>query len=528
MTEKISQELVRVADVPAANRFLSVVNTLPGIIQGAHVEQQGDAINRKMLKTLSYNSPFQRDAQYVSTLVAFVTKAKPKGLKDSKTPLPELFGNLKIEVPKEETDTDDAKRLGRRIARLLHPDRNDPIVRAAFDDDSRLDLNTRAHDLIEKPDAERGQRLFLDVMPIYYKTLIATLIEQGLSHAEIAVAHPEMIRDLELLRYISHVREPKQTAAQKTIEQEDAIVEAGEAIKRKSHIYDRADGTMKLAITFNNLTTFSETIGSDAAVVEQLTALRERLNTLGMFFISNALAEEISLGNFSDQATVSAAAMDEQLQRLPSDVIKLTASLLGIGGGRLNTSDILTDINERVEAVYRSAKVYYGEFSRAKDRQLLQANERLTEVVDEALGEEEKTEQNGVLITKKKESADSISDTQISWVEYSSEDREVSTYRTYILVDGRWWYREKRQRIYTRDGFYFFRSLDFGGFDRERNWSDIFTPQQFDLDGETGSTVVEESEKVKKAKQFGYELASIKELDVALKKIRGQKEERVK
>ncbi len=232
MAERISQDLVRLADVPPATRLSSVVASLPGIVEGAKLEQQGDALSRKILDVFGYASPFQRDAHKVSLVVSFLTGEKtltPKGTKPKIKGLPEIFDAIKPKAPEQESDKDQARKLGRRIARLLHPDTNDPIVKTAFvEEETRLDLYTSAVKVTEKPNLERGQRLFLDVMPLYYQTLLGELTKQGLSDAEIADAHPEMLRDLELLRYITHVREPVQTAARKIIGEGDTVAEVGE------------------------------------------------------------------------------------------------------------------------------------------------------------------------------------------------------------------------------------------------------------------------------------------------------------
>ncbi len=279
---------------------------------------------------------------------------------------------------------------------------------------------------------------------------------------------------------------------------------------------------MKLAKSFDNLSTYCEANGVDTVVAQQVTELKNRLSKLGFFFISNALSEEISLGDSSEQVTALADAMDEHLQWLPSQVLDLTASLTGFAQGRLDISEILTAINERVETLLGSVKDYYGEFSQVNDQQRSETNAKLTEEVETALGDEEKAVKNGVVIIKKKESTNSIFDTQIHWDERSSGDAEVTISNTYIFIDGQWWYRESRHRITNIGGYAYFMPEESRSRSR-RGLREMFAPRQFNLDGETETTLAVESEQSQKARQSGFELASGGELNSALQKINEQK-----
>lgn len=220
----------------------------------------------------------------------------------------------------------------RQIAKAYHPDSNGTPddVAGAISDNDRTQAISKVAEVVDSTNpqkAEEAQRVLLETMPKYYLQMVKTLLAQGSSLAEVAVQYPNVVSEMENLRWIAFLRFPPANSYRRFQTFEDADREAAN-VRRKPEHHARTIACGMVAAIYEEVMLFAGKKIADPLISGEFQSIQD--------FMKRAFGYVGGAGEFVVQhgdRLITARARDlsrrleEHIRALPDQVFALTEAV---------------------------------------------------------------------------------------------------------------------------------------------------------------------------------------------------------
>src|SRR3989344_524879 len=319
---------IRVESVNRGLRLAGISSELPDIVARVDaVEARRDSMD-KLTEAILYTPPIEREAATILIRVENqFKKPKPINFKPENL-IKDIFEGINLDLSefRKEGVKSLAKTLGRRVSRLLHPDNNDPIIGHLFPESEIRFLYSLAVSASEKGDLKKAQDVYLRIVPKYYQTLLSELRAKGMTIDEIAESYPEMLTDLETVRYTDHVKYPKEVHKR---EKEKALAdEATKKIVQKKEREARGSVLLLLNQTIRVMDEYATEQNYPQEVLDKLKSILQKITASGFVTGSDLWYEEIHQSDINqERIEQNATTINGILRDIPLQVLSVAKSM---------------------------------------------------------------------------------------------------------------------------------------------------------------------------------------------------------
>lgn len=258
---------VPVDNLPSATRLALILFDIDQVAARAGQERALRLGNERIIReALTYAPPFAREiAEDLSaTRILLISNGFiPEDREKSEIGLAKAVDEALREYgyrPKVVNPFETTRDIARRIAMTVHPDVAGGNVGQILPVCERNDTLATALMLGEAAEGEKAQQLLIETMPRLYLHQIRDMLAQGMTFAEIVVANPEMIPDLENLRWVAAHRLPKEREYRRFSDPEEVEQQAARIRRKNEHHARTAGYTMVYGIT-RDVLKFAESKG---------------------------------------------------------------------------------------------------------------------------------------------------------------------------------------------------------------------------------------------------------------------------
>lgn len=153
-----------------------------------------------------------------------------------------------------------AREAMKRIAWTVHPDVADASIAEAFSEAERVDAYTTSIRMAEAGEAEKAQQLLIETMPKLYLHQIRDKLAQGMGFAEIVAQNPELVPEMENVRWIARRRLPDERAYRGNLDPK-TVEEKARDIRRKKEFHARTSGYVMIYEVVEDVMRFAQSKG---------------------------------------------------------------------------------------------------------------------------------------------------------------------------------------------------------------------------------------------------------------------------
>jgi hypothetical protein len=338
---------------------------------------------------------------------------------------------------------------------------------------------------------------------------------KGMTTDEIAKSYPDMLSDLESVRYVAHVTHAKEF--QDGNLPNTVTEEARRKIIRRKERESRGGVLLQLNHSLETMGEYVTEHEYPSAVIDGLTLLRGKISKAGFITGTDLWYEDVhEADTFPESLKESATAINDILRDIPVQVLTFAKSMAL--KGQSSTLDELHRLTASVDTLHDAVLLHHQELKASP----IEANKltlELRKMMDTALaGTEEKNLAGGLRLRIAKKTEGTIWDTLIQQYSHTFAGGDtVSHVENYILVDDQWWFHSRRSRYHSRDGMILMMPEGENRF--ERTDTATYFSTLFSFENNETQMSFEESPLAKEARKNGFKPASAAQVEYITGKI---------
>lgn len=185
--------------------------------------------------------------------------------------------------PKVEDKQRTAKNVARIVASTIHPDVAKPAVSEVLTPAEVNEALERVLKAASTDEAEKAQEVFIETIPKFYLQEIQELLNRGMSFAEIVVAKPELVSDLEQARYIGHLRLPRKRVYRGRFSDPKEVEREAQKIRRKKEHHSRTLGIGMVWGVTDEVVNLAQTKGVNEKSVGEMKLMLEFMQRVSSY-----------------------------------------------------------------------------------------------------------------------------------------------------------------------------------------------------------------------------------------------------
>lgn len=358
---------VSVSVLPAETRLALLIPDIENVATRAADEQALRQHNESVIReALQYVPPFAKEIAldlHPTRDLLIENGFRPRRAQEDET---ETALNEKVAETLEEynfrpkvTDSAAATDVVRRISKTLHPDVADPVAGQVFSPTERIEVYGEALKVAKAKDAKKAWQLLIETMPRFHLYRIKLMMADGMSFAEIVAQNPELVPELEQLRWVALHSLPEEGVRRRFGKPEEAESEAVR-IKRRNEHHGRTAGLAMINGVTGDVFEFAKVRG-----ITPVEAVNQFDNILK--FMEDAGGYVGATGEFSYQrgdwvvtphAATLAKKMEDFIEVLPHGVYHLATVVANPESTPVEIEKALTELSFAVASVRLSAERY--------------------------------------------------------------------------------------------------------------------------------------------------------------------------
>jgi len=434
--------------VQQLNVYLESIALRGRVARRAETQQRHREATQRYIEAITYMPPMQQDAISVLALVKQQLDEPTPNRQDDKgqqeNPEPPIEPTtLEEAAPTLDSLEQAVKGMARRLMRILHPDKQNPVAEAAFKPEERKRLITTVGEALEdsapskregkrKAALRKAQEAFLDTIPANYQEAL----RQG-------AENPEMLSDMRLAAYIEAIISGK--LSDEKLLSGNITEQVVQQIKRKADLQAPSHVAADLAKTLGLLAKYMEEHKGDATVLAQVEEVRSNLGLSAFQLMMNAVREETFFNPGIEVLDNVRGRINAVADKLPRQVLLIAASFFD--SDLVPVSEAVRVLNEELlpasQALTQLAQEYRHGLTISPDILRDGETKELFALVTELVGDDEEKHipGKGIFVRNRREPQGDLHDIHVRLLQVVHGDAYSSTSTTTncILLYGHWW-----------------------------------------------------------------------------------------